>query len=336
MRIGVIGLGRMGMAHAANLAHHPGVDTVVLFGRDPGRVDAAASALTESPSRTGEVEVAAGGVETAITGLDGLVVATTTATHSQFARLAAHSGVPSLVEKPLALDLDELTALSAELDALDAPVMVGFHRRYDTGYRRLRQRVEEGDAGTLRLVRGTSHDHRPLPLGYIPVSGGVWRDLLIHDFDIVPWITGERVVAVEAFASVLDEPEYARHGDADTAVAVLTLESGAFAVLSGTRRNGAGQDVRTEVYGTRGTFEAGLDSRTPVVSTEPGVEPPSATHDDFTDRFASAFRNEIDHFVRMASGEAGNLTPPGEGLSSLRIAMAAEESVRSGRQVALR
>ena len=156
--------------------------------------------------------------------------------------------------------------------------------------------------GTLRAVTATGHDHPALSPDYIPTSGGIWLDMLIHDFDTIPWVTGERVRSVWATGTVLDAPVHAEHGDVDSALAVLVLESGAAATVSGVRRNGAGQDVRLEVFGSLGSFGAGLDARTPMTSTEPSVDPPAPPYDEFIDRFERAFRAEADAFVRLASG----------------------------------
>src|ERR1035437_843402 len=349
MRIGIIGLGRIGTMHARNLAQNPNVEQVILIGRDQGRLESAFELVKaalkpgapvelagEFPRDTTPAEVRVTTyLDEALHCLDGLVIATTTESHPDLVRRAVNIGLPTLVEKPIALEPAEIVELAEELDAYDTPVMVAFQRRYDAGYQRLRQHVLDGDVGTLRLVRANGHDHHPLNLDYIPVSGGVWRDLMVHDFDIIPWVTGERVVRVHAVGTVLDEPTYERYGDADTAVALLTLESGAFATVSGIRHNGAGHDVRLEIFGTKNTFSVGLDAKTPVISTEPGMAEPSSTHDDLFNRFESAFRNEVDHFTKVIRGEAENLTPPREGLAAIGPALAAEESCRTGKPVDL-
>ena len=287
MRIGVLGTGRIGLMHARNLAQTAGVDEVVLMGRDPDRLavsvkqvstalqpDAPSELAGDLAPRGPVAAVTAGaGLTEELPALDGVVVATSTSTHPAFALEIARAGVPTLVEKPLALDPDQLTALADELDDIGTEVMVAFHRRYDPGHQRLRQRILDGDAGTLRAVTATGHDHLALSPAYIPTSGGIWLDMLIHEFDTIPWVTGERVRSVWATGTVLDAPVHAEYGDVDTALAVLVLESGAAATVSGVRRNGAGQDVRLEVFGSLGSFGAGLDSRTPMTSTEPRRRP---------------------------------------------------------------
>lgn len=344
MRIGVLGTGRIGLMHARNFAQTDDVDEVVLMGRDPARiadaVDRVASALAPGAPPELAGSLAAGSASATVStragptvdldGLDGLVVATTTSTHPEFALLAARHGLPALVEKPLALDRDRLTALADELDDLGSSTMVAFHRRYDPAHHRLRQHVRAGDLGTVRAVTATGHDRLPLASDYIPVSGGIWLDMLIHEFDIIPWVIGQRVLSVWATGAVLDAPLHADYGDVDTALAVLVLESGATATVSGLRRNGAGQDVRLEVFGSLNSFAAGFDTHLPITSTEPDAAPPGAPHEQFIERFERAFRAEAAAFVDLVTGHGVNESPPRSGLAAVEIALAAAESVRTG------
>lgn len=347
MRIGVIGLGRVGMMHARNLAQTEGVDEVVLLGRNPARLDDSLASLTEAltPGAPAEIAGALAGDGPAASlrigeswdaelgDLDGVVVATTTSTHPELALGAARAGVPSLVEKPLALDLGQLERLAAQIDETGTEVMVAFHRRYDPAHQELHRLIAAGEAGAVRAVTATNHDRTRLSPDYIPVSGGIWLDLMIHDFDAIPWATGQRVKSVWATGSVLDAPAHAEHGDVDSALAVLVLESGAVATVSGLRRNDAGQDVRLQVFGSQNTFGAGLDEHAPITSTEPGVPAPSAPYVQFIDRFERAFRSEARAFVDLVAGTGENLTPPREGLAAIRVALAAAESLRTGERV---
>lgn len=350
MRVGVVGLGRIGHMHARNIAQTAGVDEVVLIGRDAERTNAALAAVEASlrpdapaevagnhAPRTGSAAVRAttATLPAVLNELDAVVIATSTATHPELTLLAARAGVPTLVEKPLALDQLQLSALADEIDATGTDVAVAFHRRYDPAHQRLRDHVRNGDVGTLRLLRAAGHDHLPLPPDYIPASGGIWLDMLVHDFDSIPWVAGERVVRVFATGSVLDDSSYAEYNDVDTCAAVLALESGAIATVTGARRNGAGQDVRLEVCGSKNSYAAGLDAATALTSTEPDVPPPTRLYDQFIDRFEIAFRSEAAHFVRMAAGEAPNLTPPRAGLHAVQIAVAAAASIRTKLPVAV-
>lgn len=351
MRIGVYGLGRIGVMHARNLAQQPGVDEVALIGRNEVRLASAhatvRSALQSagSASSTGQAHLRCAApaalsttldpLERVLPDLDGIVVATSTITHADLALEVAESGTPLLIEKPLCLSGNDLSALSDRLEATGTPIMVAFHRRYDHAYRLLREKVAAAEIGAVRIARATNHDHAPLPLRFIPESRGIWIDLLIHDFDIIPWVVGERVIAVHAFGSVIDEPEYARHHDADTAVAVLEFATGAIATVSGTRRNGAGQDCRLEIFGSEGTIAAGVDDHTPVASTEPGSHRPTTPHTDYQARFDAAFRSEIASFVSMARAETASQTPPRAGLVATRIAEGARLSYSTGGRVVI-
>jgi myo-inositol 2-dehydrogenase/D-chiro-inositol 1-dehydrogenase len=345
-RIGVLGLGRVGVMHARNLAQSSDVDEVVLIGRDQSRLDLATAQVSAAltPGAPADIAgaladpgVAPAGISSrvaalsdALWGLDGLVIATSTETHPDFAVQAAQMGVPVLVEKPLALDLTVLEDTTAKLEDTCTPVMVAFHRRYDPAHRALREKVRSGELGTLRVVTATDHDHTALSPAYIPLSGGIWRDLVIHDFDIIPFVTGDRIVAVTAAGSVLDAPVHGEHGDVDTATALLELASGAIATVSATRRNDAGQDVRLQVFGSAATFATGVDGRTPVTSLESGGVQPSEPYRQFIDRFEPAFRNEIAAFLGLIDGTHANDTPPRAGVDALRVAIAAAVSVSSG------
>lgn len=350
MRVGVMGLGRIGHMHARNFAQTTGVDEVVLIGRDAERTTVALAAVEASLQPDAPRELAGNhapgngtaalrattcGPSAALKELDAVVIATSTATHPELTLLAAHAGIPTLVEKPLALDQLQLNALADEIDTTGTDVAVAFHRRYDPAHQQLRDHVRNGDVGTVRLMRAAGHDHLPLSLDYIPASGGIWLDMLVHDFDSIPWVAGERVTRVFATGSVLDEPRYTEYDDVDTCAAVLTLESGAIATVTGARRNGAGQDVRLEVCGSSNSYAAGLDAAMPLTSTEPDVPAPTHSYDQFIDRFEIAFRSEAAHFVRMAAGDAPNLTPPRAGLHAIQIAVAAAASIRTKLPVAI-
>ncbi|ROQ30309.1 myo-inositol 2-dehydrogenase/D-chiro-inositol 1-dehydrogenase [Frondihabitans sp. PhB188] len=350
MRVGVYGLGKIGVMHARNLAQNPEVDEVVLIGRDAGRLATAHETVLASIAPGAPAEIAGAHapaeahavVSTTLDALDdvlptlhGIVVATSTDTHAALALQVAEAGTPLLIEKPLCLTSAALEELSTKIEATGTPVMVAFHRRYDPGYQALRDRIASGEIGPVRVARAVDNDRTPLRLSYIPESRGVWFDLLIHDFDATPWATGQNVVSVSAFGSVIDEPVYAEHNDADTAVAVLEFDSGAIATVVGTRKNGAGQDCRLEVFGSDGTLSSGIDPRTAVVSTEPGIEAPRSTYPDYQARFEPAFRSEAAHLVRMARGEAPSLTTPRSGLVATRIAEAAAESFATGTRISL-
>ncbi|MCW2887129.1 MAG: myo-inositol 2-dehydrogenase / D-chiro-inositol 1-dehydrogenase [Streptosporangiaceae bacterium] len=322
MRVGVVGLGRIGVMHAR---HAGELAELVLADGDPAR--AAAVADLGVPVRSSLQEL--------LGEVDGVVIATPTPTHPALIRQAVRAGVPVLCEKPAALDLGVLRELVQDLKRYDVPVMMGFQRRYDPAYQELRRRVAAGQTGRVQLARSTSNDRTPPDPSFLPGSGGIWRDLLIHDFDALAWVLGERVTEVHAAGSVLVDPVYADHGDADTATATLRFESGALGVVTGARRNGQGYDCRLEVFGAHATLATGVDGHTPVVSLEPGAPAPAGAHDGFMGRFAAAYRAELAHFLRIIAGTADNLTPPEEGLHALEIALACERAVTERRPVSV-
>jgi myo-inositol 2-dehydrogenase/D-chiro-inositol 1-dehydrogenase len=320
MRIAVVGLGRIGVMHARNVAE---LAELVPVDADPAR--AAAVADLGGPVRSSLDEI--------LGEVDGVVIATPTPTHPVLILQAVRAGVPVLCEKPAALDLGVLTRLVRDLGRYDVPVMMGFQRRYDPAYQELRRRVAAGETGCVQLVRSTSNDRTPPHPSFVAASGGIWRDLLIHDFDALAWVVGERVTEVQAAGSVLVDRVYADHGDVDTATATLRFEGGALGVVTGARRNGQGYDCRLEVFGAEATLATGVDSHTPLVSLESGTSAPAAAHDGFMGRFAAAYRAEVAHFLNVIRGTADNLTPPQEGLHALEIALACERAVTERRPV---
>ncbi|MGC2939183.1 MULTISPECIES: Gfo/Idh/MocA family protein [unclassified Brevibacterium] len=350
-RIGIVGLGRIGRMHARNIAQEDGVDELVLIGRNAEKLeDAKAQLQSELSPDAGEdlrgVHAPAGSghspfiatvllTEDWTQGLDGVIIASSTPSHPELARTALTAGVPVLLEKPIGLNLEETAALSAEFEALNVPIMVAYHRRYDEGFQNLRARIHSGEMGTIRVIHSVGHDRFHVDPEFIPTSGGVWRDLLIHEFDTIPWLLNEAPVSIFASGGVLDEQAYTESGDLDTATAVITFESGVQALISGARNIASGQDVNTVVYGSDAAYAAGIDSKSPIISTEPGVSPPESTYADFVERFEPAFRREIRHFLAVIDGDAASLTLPSDGIVAARLALAAEESVRRGGPVRL-
>ena len=207
-------------------------------------------------------------------GVDALVIATPTPSHAPFLRLAAAAGLPAFCEKPVGLDVETVTDVAATVADAGTLVQVGFQRRFDAGYRAAATAISSGALGELLVVRLATHDPVPPAEAYIASSGGIFRDLHIHDFDAVRFVTGQEVVDVYADGAVKESAWFADHGDVDVAVAVLRLSGGGLAILSGARHDPLGYDVRLEAFGTRDSIAVGLDARSPIRSVEPGVPPP--------------------------------------------------------------
>ncbi|MGW1249441.1 Gfo/Idh/MocA family protein [Streptomyces sp. NPDC002535] len=326
MRIGLIGTGRIGSFHAGVLARHPEVESLVVADADASRAAGVAGALgaEAAPDVTALFAHA----------LDAVVIASATAAHAELIARAAGAGLPAFCEKPIALDVPgTATALSAVAEA-GTELQLGFMRRFDPGYRAAREAVRAGRLGRLHTVRAATSDPAPPPAAYLPLSGGLFRDCLVHDFDIVRWVTGREVVEVYATGSDAGPAMFREAGDVSTAAALLTLDDGTLVTATATRCNGAGYDVRMELAGELDQIAVGLDDRTPLTSVEPWAPaPPGKPWSGFLERFAPAYEAELDAFVRLVRGEAPNPCDGREALAALRIAEACERSRRERRPV---
>lgn len=327
MRIGVAGVGRIGTMHAANLASLEQVDEVVLFDPLPGRAPGAAATL-------GPGVRAVDSLDDLLSSSDGVLLATPTDTHPAMLRQCLLARVPVLCEKPIAADLPTMTALVEEVEASGVEVLVGFQRRFDPAVVELHRRIRSGELGRVYLVRATANDANPPDPGYLPTSGGIFRDLLIHDLDAVPWLVGEPVVEVFASGSVLVDEAFAAADDVDNAVVVLRFAGGAHAVLVGGRHDPLGYDHRIEVLGSRDSLAVGVDPRTPLTSLEPdGPRVAPDAYPGFAERFRRAYLNEMSVFVDVIAGRADNPSPARDSLVSLQLAEACERSRRTGAPV---
>ncbi|MYT71690.1 MULTISPECIES: Gfo/Idh/MocA family oxidoreductase [unclassified Streptomyces] len=326
MRIGLIGTGRIGTFHAGVLERYREVGSLVVTDVAPERAVALADRIgaTAAPS-----------VDELFTwGVDALVITAATAAHAELIGRAARAGLPVFCEKPIALDLPGTLAALAEVEAAGTVLQLGFQRRFDAGYTKARETVRAGGLGRLHTVRAMTSDPAPPPAAYLPLSGGLYRDCLVHDFDALRWVTGREVVEVYAAGSDAGPDMFREAGDVDTAAVVLTLDDGTLATATATRCNGAGYDVRMELSGERDTVVVGLDDRTPVASTEPSG-PPAADKPwpGFLERFAPAYEAELKAFVDVVRGARENPCDGWEALAALRVAEACEVSRRERRVV---
>lgn len=342
LRIGVIGAGRIGRLHAAHFAQHEQVESVVLIGRDRSRLQQAlpaVKALAGEPYQSGgdgggrtRFELRSLGESGAYAGLDGIVLAASTSAHPQLLRETAVLGVPLLIEKPLASTVILQQELITLLEAREAPCMMGYHRRFDPAHQRLREKVLSGELGAVRGAVAVSLDFLDAEEAFLPGSGGLWRDLAVHDFNALAWVLDDRVVSVSAHAAA-HSPMYARHGDADTGSAVLTFASGAVATLFCGRNMSSGQETRLEVHGTDGSAAAGGVPQSHTVSLEPKAPPSGSGAQDSFSRFAEAYLRERDEFITLIRTGKSTVSPVRGCLEALRTAEAAEEAAATGREV---
>jgi myo-inositol 2-dehydrogenase / D-chiro-inositol 1-dehydrogenase len=328
MRIGLAGVGRIGAFHAATLRDLDTVDEVVVADADSAAAHRVADELGVGVAKDVEALLACG--------IDGFAIATATPGHAPLLRRGLELGIPTFCEKPVAATLAETLEMAKLAAASEVPVHIGFQRRFDAGYQRVSRAVRAGELGFVHTIRANTHDQAPPHASYIPTSGGLFRDCSVHDFDIIRFVTGREVVSVFATGANKGDAFFTEAGDVDTAAALLTLDDDTLVVLSATRYNGGGHDVRLEAMGSEGSMAVGLDDSLAMRSAEPGVGfPAGPQHWSFMERFRPAYRAELGAFVEVARG---NRPPPctvDDALQAFRTAEACEVSRREGRPVRL-
>jgi myo-inositol 2-dehydrogenase/D-chiro-inositol 1-dehydrogenase len=324
----VLGCGRIGRMHARNVARAPRAALLKVF-------DVAPAAAQETAAELGVA--CARGVEEIWSdpAVGAVLIATTTDTHVALITAAVKAGKAVFCEKPIDVDLGRAQDCWREIAALRPRLMLGFNRRFDASYHALRDRLRSGEIGTLELAAITSRDPAPPPAGYIRGSGGLLRDMTIHDFDMARYLAGD-IVRVHAFGANLVDPEIGRLGDIDTCAVTLQAKSGALVQINNTRRCVYGYDMRLEVFGSRGMLQAGNRRATSVESwSETHTAAREPVLHFFIERFREAYVAELDAFLEAL--EAGRPLSPdfGDGIEAMRLAVAAEESLRTGAAVAL-
>lgn len=326
MRVGVLGVGRIGVHHAETLAGHPDVADLVLTDADTERARTVAQRIGCRSVRNVDAAFDAG--------LDAVVVAAPTSTHPRLIIKASEAGVPVFCEKPVADEISATLEVLEHVEKTQVPVHIGFQRRFDAGYLAAGAALRAGELGELRRVHLITADREPPPAHYVPNSGGIFRDMHVHDFDILRAVTGREVVEVYAAGANRGADYFRQAQDVDVSAAVLTLDDGTLVTLQGSRYNGAGYDVRMELGGTQATWTVGLDDRVPLRSAESGVGfPAGPSWDGFIERFSPAYRAQLSAFLDLARGRIASPCDVRDALQALCIAEAADLSRRLHRPV---
>lgn len=316
MQVGVIGVGRMGAFHAEVLSEHGAVDRLLVCDADRNR----ARAIVDEFGATAIPDV-----DTMLAAVDAVVVASGTHTHADLVERAVRAGVTTLCEKPLAPDLPTTDRVMQIIDAAGGRVQVGFMRRFDPGFAAAHQLVADGKLGRLYTVRAVSNDGQPPPETFVATSGGLHTDVQIHDFDLVRYVTGDDIVEVYADGAVLVDDYFGRYGDIDVGVVLLRLASGALGVVTASRHDPHGYDVRMELLGSLDSVAIGHDGRLPLRRIEDdGL--PANPYQDFTERFGTAYRRELDAFLDYAAGRIENPCTPEDARAALQAAVACGRS----------
>jgi myo-inositol 2-dehydrogenase / D-chiro-inositol 1-dehydrogenase len=323
--VAFLGVGRMGETHLRNLNGIPGVKVVVVA--DP-RLEAAERGKAICGAEEAMTDIAKA-IEHP--GVDALVIVTPTNTHAHLLELAAHAGKAVFSEKPIALDLAETTRVVEVIRERNIPVQLGFMRRFDPGYARAKQKIDQGELGRIELFRALSRDTYPPSLEFLLGSGGIFLDMAVHDLDLARFLVGE-VEEVQAWGTVLVDAKFAEAKDADTAVTLLKFVNGALGVVETSRHSNWGYDIRTEVAGAVGKVVIEAPQKTPLLFAKDFSS--SFDHfENFPDRFEAAYRLELESFFSALQKGEPPSPGPQEALETLRLALAAAMSWRENRPV---
>ena len=327
-RLGLLGAGRIGKVHARAISASAEARLVAVADAFP----AAASAIADQYG----CEVRSIAAILAAKDIDAVVICTPTDTHAELIEKFARAGKAIFCEKPIDLSLARVKACLKVVRDSKAVLMVGFNRRFDPHFGAVRAAIDAGTIGAVEMVTIISRDPGAPPYDYITRSGGIFRDMTIHDFDMARFMLGEEISAVSAQASVLTDPNIAKLGDFDSVSVMLTTASGKHCTISNSRRATYGYDQRVEVHGSLGSVAA--ENQRPVsieVATAAGYTRPPL-HDFFMTRYTEAYAAEIAAFV-AAVADKGAASPSGEdGLVALALAEAALQSVAEKRTVSMR
>ncbi|TYB29856.1 inositol 2-dehydrogenase [Aggregatibacter actinomycetemcomitans] len=267
--------------------------------------------------------------------IDAVLVCSSTNTHAPISIEAARAGKHIFCEKPVDADVNRIKEVLAEVEKAGVKFQVGFNRRFDHNFKAIKTRVENGDIGEPHLIRVTSRDPDAPPIEYVKVSGGMFFDMTIHDFDMIRYLSGSEVVEVYAAGGVLVNPEIGKAGDIDTAVITLKLANGAIGVIDNSRKAVYGYDQRAEVFGSKGAVQTSNDKdSTAVYSCEAGAiaEKPKYF---FLERYMQSFADEMACFVDSVVNDKPTLVNGNDGLQPVLIGLAAKRSLDEGRPVKL-
>ena len=324
MRIAVIGAGRMGAIRVEDLAADPRVDEVLVT----NRTEATATSLA---SLHGAKVIP--WAERPDINADGYVIASATDQHVTHLTDAFRFSAPILCEKPISLTPEDDQRVIDLAAAAGAPIQMAFQRRFDAGIRAMHDAISAGELGTLYGIHILAHDHTIPRQEFIGGSGGIFRDLHVHDFDLARWLTGAEVASVYATRAVRHVEFLADFDDADVTLIHVVTTNGVQISISGTRHDAVGHDVRLEAFGTKDSVTAGVNRRTPLHPLDGDLVMCDPPYVGFVDRFREAFRAETAAFVSFVAGDIPNPCPPQNARAALQVAMACEESVRTGQPV---
>lgn len=328
IRIGIIGMGRIGKIHADNLLRLPLAEIAAVSDLFAGpELEAWASARGIGTVTKDSAEIIAD------PDIDAVFICSSTDTHVPLITQAAQAGKHIFCEKPVSMDLAQTEAALEAVRAAGVKLQVGFNRRFDHNFKRVREHVQAGTIGEPHIVKITSRDPNPPHEDYIKVSGGIFMDMMIHDFDMARYLSGSEVEEVYAQGNVLINPVFAQHGDVDTAIVTLRFENGALGVIDNSRQAVYGYDQRVEVFGSKGSAAVTNDHpNTAEISTAEGLVRDKPLH-FFLERYTGAYIEETQMFIDCLLNDKPVPVDGNDAYQAERIALAAKLSSRLGRPV---
>lgn len=327
IRFGLLGAGRIGQIHGRNIAGSPKATLVALADVD-GKAAASLAEATGAEVRDVDAIIAD-------TEIDAVLIGTPTDTHADLIEAAAKAGKAVLCEKPVDLAATRVESCLKTVEAAGTKLMIGFNRRFDPNFAALKQRILEGAIGVVEIVTIISRDPEPPPVSYIERSGGLYRDMMIHDFDMMRFLLDEEPVELTAYGSAIVDPAIGKAGDVDTALVMVKTASGKLGQISNSRRATYGYDQRVEVHGSKGMARAGNVLESTVEIAAGGGFTTDPTLNFFLERYAGAYRRELDAFIDAVESDTAPSPSGRDGLMAQRLADAATESRRTGLPVAI-
>ena len=322
LNVALFGAGRIGKVHAANLVLQPQARLVAV-------VDTHAPSAQALAAQVG-AKVASAEEVFADSSIGAVLICSATDTHADLIEAGARAHKTLFCEKPVDLDLARVRACLEVVAEQGAQLFVGFNRRFDRNFRAVREALTKGEIGRPELVQITSRDPAPPPLSYVKASGGLFKDMMIHDLDLACWLLDETPVTVSASGGCLVDEAIGRAGDIDTAAVTLQFASSTLAVITNSRRASYGYDQRLEVHGATGMLQAhNVLENTVVKSTDAGVLGQKPLH-FFLERYQDAYRAELEHFIQVALGHATPQVSGADGERALVLAEAAQRALESG------
>jgi myo-inositol 2-dehydrogenase / D-chiro-inositol 1-dehydrogenase len=327
MKFGIIGAGRIGKIHAANVAARKDCAVTFVADADAGAAASLADSTGASVASIDEIF--------ASSNVDAVAICAPTDMHADLIERGARAKKAIFCEKPIDLDAGRVAKCLEVVKSTGGTLMVGFNRRFDPNFAALQARIAGGMIGNLEIVSITSRDPSPPPVSYIARSGGLFRDMMIHDFDMARFLLGEEPVSISAMGSALVDKAIGEAGDVDTAVVIMETKSGKVATISNSRRATYGYDQRVEAHGSKGMIQAGNIKETTVEFAGANGFASDKALNFFLERYASAYRAELDAFV-TAIRTGAKPRPDGEdGLKANRLADAAYLSWKTQKRVAI-